>query len=569
MAAVQQTFGSPLATVDNVLSNSANATIREGGLLSAAVAGFQQAPIRYTVSTLFITFLVYLYRLSIPEVDSKEPPIMLPRIPFIGHLVGLIRNQAEYYTSLHKKTGASIATLPILGGKTYAIWDPALVQSALRQKTLSFEPFAVDFLQTMLGMKEDSYKAFREKPELVLEFFDALHVSVRGEPLHRMNANALNYISSRLDAMKGSAKIPVDNFYLWLRELMTMATTTALMGQKNPLLHDRKLVDDLWAWENAIPRMLITPWHSVTNAEAFRSREKLQKALGEYYATRGDLEETVAAVTSARAAVLRKYGLPDSEIGRFEASLLQLATGNTIPTTFWMVANVFTRFDVVERLRTELDPLAVRREGSDVVTINITKFEDMCPLLVSCYRESIRLSNHALCVRRVMEETVISNGRGDSYVLKKGSDVQIPAGFTHRAEDVWGANAGQYEADRFVNRQAKLSAQAEKNKRASYIPFGGGKHLCPGRNFAFAEILGAAASLILAFDMSSDGNGAPVKLPEMATTTIMGGASKPDKQGEGMSLVIKRRPGWENVKFEFEVVGGADSQKPSFDPLTS
>ena len=134
----------------------------------------------------------------------------------------------------------------MLGGKTYAIWDPALVQSALRQKTLSFEPFAVDFLQTMLGMKEDSYRVFREKPEAMLDFFDALHVSVRGEPLHRMNANALDYISSRLDAMRGPAKIAVDNFYLWLRELMTLATTTALMGQKNPLLHNRKLVDDLW-----------------------------------------------------------------------------------------------------------------------------------------------------------------------------------------------------------------------------------------------------------------------------------------------------------------------------------
>lgn len=145
-----------------------------------------------------------------------------------------------------KKTGAAIATLPMLGGKTYAIWDPALVQSALRQKTLSFEPFAVDFLQTMLGMKEESYKAFREIPQLVIDFFDALHVTVRGEPLHRMNANALNYISSRLDAMKGTRKIPVDNFYLWLRELMTSATTTALMGRKNPLLKDPTLVDDLW-----------------------------------------------------------------------------------------------------------------------------------------------------------------------------------------------------------------------------------------------------------------------------------------------------------------------------------
>lgn len=293
--------------------------------------------------------------------------------------------------------------------------------------------------------------------------------------------------------------------------------------------------------------MLITPWHSVTNASGFQAREKLQKELGRYYAARGDEDETAAAVTRERAAVLRKYGLADSEIGRFEASLLQLATGNTIPTTFWMVAHVLTRPDVVARLRSELDPLVRREPGSDVATLNIAAFDDACPLLVSCYRESIRLSNHALCVRRVMEDTVVSDGRGGSYVLEKGADVQMPAGYTHRAEEVWGANAAEFQADRFVDRLA------DRAKRAAYIPFGGGRHLCPGRNFASAEILGAAAALVLAFEASGYGGGGAVRLVGMAGSTILGGASKPLRQGEGMGLVLQRRPGWENVSFEFEV----------------
>ncbi|KHN98710.1 Cytochrome P450 [Metarhizium album ARSEF 1941] len=552
MAALQQTLGTPLAMAE---SPFANATARESGMVSAAAAALQQSPTRYTVSALLFSVLVYLYRRSIPVLDAKEPPLMLPRIPFVGHLIGLIKNQAEYYTDLRNTTEAAIATLPMLGGKTYAIWDPALAQSALRQKTLSFEPFLVDFSQTMLGMKEESYEAFREMPELVAEFFDTLHVTVRGEPLRRMNLNALKYISSRLDGAKGEKQMPMPNLYLWLRELMTSATTTALLGRKNPFLHRPELVDDLWTWENAIPTMLITPYHSVTSAAAFRAREKLQKELARYYAARCDEDDTAAAVTRERAAVLRKYGFPDDEIGKFEAGLLQLATSNTIPTTFWMVANILARPDLVARLREELDPLV--RRTQDVAAVNVVALDEASPLLASCYRESIRLSNHALCVRRVVEDTTVSDGRGESYVLKKGSDVHIPGGYTHRAEDVWGANAAEYDADRFANRRGKLSAhaQAEKNKRAAYIPFGGGRHLCPGRNFASAEILGITAALVLAFDMSADGRGCPPRLPPMASTTIMGGASKPERQGEGTSLVMQRRPGWEAVTFEFELVG--------------
>lgn len=100
MAAVQQTFGTPLAMADSSIIGAANATVRDSGIVATAVTEFQQSPIRYTVSALLVTFLVYLYRQSIPELDAKEPPLMLPRIPYIGHLVGLIKNQAEYYTEL-------------------------------------------------------------------------------------------------------------------------------------------------------------------------------------------------------------------------------------------------------------------------------------------------------------------------------------------------------------------------------------------------------------------------------------------------------------------------------------
>jgi cytochrome P450 len=302
--------------------------------------------------------------------------------------------------------------------------------------------------------------------------------------------------------------------------------------------------------------MMLIPYHSVTNAEALKSREILQDALREYYETKSDLDDSAAAVTRARAAVLRKWGLPDHQIARFEASLVQLATSNTIPTTFWLLLNIYSRPDVLKRVREEAAAIVERLETGDVASLNVSRFEEECPLLVSCYRESMRLSNHALCVRKVAKDTIISDGKGGQYLLKEGSDVQIPAGVSHRLEDTWGVDAADFSADRFTNRQQKLvnQAQAEKAKRNGYMPFGGGKHLCPGRNFAFAEILGVTAAFVLAFDITTPEDGV-IKLPEMAQPSIIAGALKPEKLGDDVPVIMRRRAGWENTKFEFKVVG--------------
>jgi hypothetical protein len=39
--------------------------------------------------------LLLLQRLN-PHMDPQEPPLVKPTVPFIGHLVGMIKHQAEY-----------------------------------------------------------------------------------------------------------------------------------------------------------------------------------------------------------------------------------------------------------------------------------------------------------------------------------------------------------------------------------------------------------------------------------------------------------------------------------------
>ncbi len=140
-----------------------------------------------------------------------------------------------------------IATLPMLNGKMYAIWSPALIQAALRSKTLRFDPFIVEFTQPFLGLSDEAFRPGlgpRERESLLPARMTGLHQAMQPEHLHRMNAAALNYIAESLNAVDAPIQIP--NLYLWLRDLMTFATTEALYGSENPLRGRKDLVEDLW-----------------------------------------------------------------------------------------------------------------------------------------------------------------------------------------------------------------------------------------------------------------------------------------------------------------------------------
>lgn len=253
-----------------------------------------------------------------------------------------------------------------------------------------------------------------------------------------------------------------------------------------------------------------------------------------------------------RSSYYRQHNISETDHGKFELALLHVSTANAIPTLFWFLLYILERPALVDKLRKEILAISSFEEGKECV-IDITKFEAGCPLLVSSYREALRLINAQLGVRRVMEDTTISDGT-NTYLLRKGCDVQIPAGVAHLSSSAWGPDAHEFKAERFMflNGGAAKMTKEEREMSKAFYPFGGGKHLCPGRNFAFAEILGVVAALVLGFEVQGKEGGklGKVKMPRC----VLGSAvSKPDEEGTKVGATVVRREGWENVKFGFEV----------------
>jgi hypothetical protein len=139
----------------------------------------------------------------------------------------------------------------MLGGKLYVINSPALVQSAFRSRNLSFVPFMVEFSQRVLGLSDKVMEPFRaapnseKEPPMITEIVQAIHAAMQPKYLHTMNAKALEYVADALHSVPDNG-MDIANLYLWLRELITIATTEALYGSENPWKKDPALVDALW-----------------------------------------------------------------------------------------------------------------------------------------------------------------------------------------------------------------------------------------------------------------------------------------------------------------------------------
>lgn len=305
-------------------------------------------------------------------------------------------------------------------------------------------------------------------------------------------------------------------------------------------------------FEESVPYFLLSLFPSITMPKAYKARSTLQAVTCKWYSEDHDVTDpSVSSIVRNRAGALRKTGLTGFEIGKIEVILPNVATLNAVPTLYWLLLYILDRPELLTRIRAEAEAAAVvaHDNGRKTVTFGIAEFDTKLSLLVSCYRETMRLVNQSVSIRRILEDINVTTPEETTYLLKKGTDMQLPAGVAHYEESVWGSDVNTFNPERFLP-SSKRTSDEERRRKAAYIPFGGGRHLCPGRNFAFAEIIGFASSLFLGFDIEA--TGMAFGDMKMLGPQLAGGTVRPEKYGAGLGAKIKRRQGWEDVKWRFE-----------------
>jgi cytochrome P450 len=168
----------------------------------------------------------------------------------------------------------------------------------------------------------------------------------------------------------------------------------------------------------------------------------------------------------------------------------------------------------------------------------------------------MRISNKQISIRAAIGDTTLSSAEG-SFALKKDSVVFLPASLQHTSPRVWGPDSENFDARRFMKRDLSASKksteakEAERLQKKAFFPFGGGRHYCPGRHFAFTEMVAFISILTMGFDIvmangPKGGPGGPLKVPKRYYRFFYEGIPKPV---EKINVYMRRRKGFEDVNW--------------------
>ncbi|KAI1654811.1 cytochrome P450 [Daldinia decipiens] len=485
----------------------------------------------------FITVYFVAYQLSSRKTDPREPPVIAPAIPLVGHLLGMALLGGRYVKNLGiRNRQLPIFTLPVPGSRIYVVTDPSLAAAVQRaSRILSFNPVVPDVVQRVLGLDAAAVDITRKNldpgpgPGAERGFLPDIQDMVSawlgpGEYLGELSLDAAAEMKSEIAAFAASPSLGrgATDLLAWVRHLVTSSTARYLYGPENPIALEPALEGSFWDFDHGLGALLVNIVPSVTARRAYAGREKLSAALLAYLEA-GRHISCGSKIVQKRVDIALAHGWATPAIAREELSFLFAGIVNATTSTFWILLHLYADPALLATARREIESVLSARTAKPSYGLRVADLRDKCPVLVAVYRECLRLGSDTYSTRVVKEDHLLAN----QYFLKKNAVVQIAGGVIHADPRIWGADVSDFNPRRFLDKTNSNSDAEALNPEASSKPrqkqsnafhpaafraFGGGKTLCPGRHFAMNEILVFVALVVLQFDMKP-ARGGKIEVP--------------------------------------------------------
>ncbi|GMH65984.1 hypothetical protein TrRE_jg10694 [Triparma retinervis] len=246
---------------------------------------------------------------------------------------------------------------------------------------------------------------------------------------------------------------------------------------------------DISAKKKAIRRMV--------SAEVRRRRENPESIV--------DGSDVLSNVLKAKDPKTGEQPTAD-KIGDYMISVIFASMSTTAGVLTHVVFDIAGRPNFAKRLRDET--AKALKEGGGKVD---AKFMERTPNLTAFVRESVRLASLPIQgVRWSVKDTLVKD-----ILIPKNTLVTNSGILAHYDETVF-ENPMDFDPQRFLEDGVKL---IEDPSKLGFSPFGTGRHVCPGRHFAMAEVHVGVALLLQEFSWKTVSGDVP-KYKFVATETL-------------------------------------------------
>lgn len=288
------------------------------------------------------------------------------------------------------------------------------------------------------------------------------------------------------------------------------------------------------------------PW--LTARKPWKARRKATAAILKWLRMNGHEQASELAVVRLKTSL--QGGLTEKEYAQLEVPMLIAFVSNTVPATFWMLFDLYSRPQLLEDIRKEVEVNALSIATDGTRMIDISALREDCPLLLSTFQEILRMRTTSSPSRFVTKDILLA----DKYLLKAGNMITMPSEQIGQRPEVWGETARVFDARRFIKPVAPSkdrSGDREPRRVGGFMAFGVSPTVCPGRHFASSEILGMVAMMILRYDIVPVGGAweEPEKF-SAAAVSIMGPV-----KGK-FPVDVKSRGEFEKTKWHFHFEEG-------------
>ncbi|KAE8378305.1 cytochrome P450 [Aspergillus bertholletiae] len=498
---------------------------------------------RVALSITFVVLFILHKLLFVFDQDAREPTLIKPRIPLIGHAINIYRFGSRHFVGIAKKCGLPIYQIPVPGGRIAIVNTPEVLSHVDKNPdAIAFAPIAALVINKLSGLSKQGSKTVLDKtmgPNKLEGYMNAVMVDIhstlapgpRLEPITTQVAYDLNGSIKKLHG-----KTTRMNLLYWFRHEFGMSSTNGIYGPENPF-KDPKVEAGFWAFDDNISDLLITPKASLTCPTGDRGRADAWAGFAKYFENDGHLKGSELVKVRHRHAAER--GLSSLDIGKLEVTMIIGILTNTVPTIFWAVYYVYRDADLLAALRDEISQIATPKtvEGgsSRTWTIKNIDLKTKAPLLTATINETFRHRTCGISSRFVTQDVTLKN----EYLIKKGTVMELPNNVLHSNPNYWGSTVGDFNPRRFLADSRSAEAKAA---RGAFRPFGGGASLCAGRHQAMSQMLGGLALFIMSSDCVPAENGGEWKFPGAHGHTI---AAAVDLPSSDLWLDVSPRKGYE------------------------